>query len=87
MSSVSATAGSNFLLILWHCIFHFEQVMFSCYAEAVTRYILSAVMEIKFAVNSKSEMILSPVSVNGCLCHVSSSCIFVLVLSDVFKSQ
>lgn len=37
--------------------FHFEQVKFSCYVEAVTHDISSSITETKFVVNSKSERI------------------------------
>lgn len=65
------------------CTFHFKQVKFSCYVEAVAHDGLSSITEIKFAANSKSEMILFSVPMIGCYCHVSFI-MYILVLVDIF---
>lgn len=72
VSSASADDDSIFLIILGQLgisilIFSFDFF----YIEAVTCYILSDITESKVMVNSKSEMILLPVFLFGCFCHVS----------------
>ena len=69
-------------------ILHFEQAKFSCYIEAITSYVLGGITGIKFAVNSKSETMLSPVLLIGCFCYVAfvTYIRLVFVSLDIFRS-
>lgn len=65
VSFAYAADSSVFLTVLRQCIFQFKKAKFSSYIRAVTHYILGGIIKIKLAVNSESEMILSPVFLFG----------------------